>query len=440
MFRNIRHLILWPAILLGTGPALSASAADVAMKIGNPLLARYPATGDARPRSIWDLQAFDGKIYMASGDYWNNRGPVDIWTYAGAGTNFVNEYTTQEDMVWDFFVQDGTMFIPGVDARIESPVIANLYINDPDRNPVPGWLMQRTLTGGRHSFDVALFKSNLFASITLTNNTGRTLVSTDMGQTWTLLTNQYSGLVAFDDFLFLEGTADYVYSGQALRKVTPTLYVNQLAMARRARYRDGLLYSYPMRYSLASNPLYFITAAQLTNSGTATAVPAFTNDRVRDIVVRDDFCFVMTAEEIQADLLYRGRIYTSDDLTNWWLSTEFTVPGIPLSFEVLNNRFYVGIGSRFDGTNWSILTGPEAGSLWEIAPQAELGVLAPAAGNGIMLDVAVAPGLPFTIEATSRLEQPEWAPLLTTNVAGESFSFVDPDAGDAPIRYYRVFH
>ena len=410
------------------------------MKIGNPLLARYPVTGDARPRSVWDLQIFEGKLYLASGDYWNNRGPVDIWTYAGTGTNFVNEYTAQEDMVWDFFVQDGKMFIPGMDARVESPVIANLYINDPDRNPGPGWLMQRTLTSGRHSFDVALFKSNLFASITLTNNAGRTLVSTNMGQTWTMVTTQYSGLVTFDDFLFLEGTTDYVYHDQTLRKITPTLYVNQLAMSRRARYRDGLLYSYPMRYSLTNNPLYFITASQLTNSGAATVIPAFTNDRVRDIVVRDDFCFVMTAEEIQPDLLYRGRIYTSDDLTNWWLSSEFTVPGIPLSFEILDSRFYVGIGSRFDGTNWDVLKGPEAGSLWEIAPQAEPGVLEPLAEGGIMLDVAVAPGLPFTIEATPSLEQPAWTPLLTTNVAGEVFSFVDPGTGSEPIRYYRVFH
>ncbi len=409
------------------------------MKIGNPLLARYPVTGDARPRSVWDLQVFDGKIYMANGDYWNNRGPVDIWTYAGSGTNFVLEYTTNEEMVWDLFALNGRLFIPGVDAREASPDIANLYINDPARTPNPGWLKQRTLTGGVHSYDLALFQNNLFASMTLASG-ARTMVSTNLGQTWLLLTNQYSGLVAFDDFLFLEGTNDYVYTGQTLRKVTPALYVNQLAMARKERYRDGLLYSYPLRWGLTNNPLYFITAAQLTNSGAATVIPAFTNDRVRDIVVRDDFCFVMTAETLATDLLYRGRIYTSDDLTNWWLSSEFMVPGIPLSFEILDSRFYVGIGSRFDGTNWDVLKGPEAGSLWEIAPQAEPGVLEPLAEGGIMLDVAVAPGLPFTIEATPSLEQPAWTPLLTTNVAGEVFSFVDPGTGSEPIRYYRVFH
>lgn len=417
---------------------MAALAMDPATKMGNPLLARFPASDDARPRSIWDLQVFDGKIYMASGDYWNNTGPVDIWTYAGTGTNFVKEYVVQEEMVWDFFVQDGLMFIPGVDNTAPAPVGANLYINDPAKNP--HWTKLSTLSGARHSYDVALFQGKLYASVTLTNTTGQTLVSSDGGQQWSIVTWQYSALVAFDDFLFLQGPTNYVYEGQSLRRVTPTVHLSQLAMARRARYRDGLLYAYPVRYMLTENPLYFISANQITNSGTATAIPAFANACVRDIVVRDDFCFVMTADTIQTDTSYRGRIYASDDLVRWELSTEFTVPGIPLSFEILNNQFYVGLGSRFDGTNWATLCGPAAGSLWRVAPQPQMADLRMSHEHGLRFDLTTVPGLSITIEATPSLTSPQWMPLMTTNVAGESFIFVDPDAIAEPIRFYRMVY
>ena len=60
----------------------TAACADLApqgilrasINLGNPLLARYPASGDARPRSIWDMHTFNGRIYIGNGDYWMNSG------------------------------------------------------------------------------------------------------------------------------------------------------------------------------------------------------------------------------------------------------------------------------------------------------------------------------------------------------------------------------
>lgn len=419
--------------------SLSAWAEDIAQRIGNPLLARYPLGGDARPRSIWDLHFFNGRLYLGNGDYWMNRGPIDVWTYAGNGTNFVNEYTVNDEMAWDFFEFEGKLFIPGYDARETSPDIANLYINDPERDPGPGWLKRRTLTGGVHSMDVALFQGRLFASMTLASG-ARTMMSTNMGQTWATLLNQYSALMVFDDFLFFEGTQDYVYDGAALRTVTPTTFLTQMSMARRARFQAGLLYSFPVRYNLTGSPLYYLTPSQITNGSAATVVPAFTNQNVRDIVVRGDVCYVMTAQEIQRDALYRGFIYASSDLTNWPLASEFTVPGLPLSFEIMSNKFYVGLGSRFDGSNWNVLIGPEAGSLWQITPAPQLANLDPLVPGEVTLDIAVVPGFPFTIESTPDLVAPAWTHVISTNSTGDTYRLTDPVQPNAPIRYYRIFH
>jgi hypothetical protein len=77
----------------------------------------------------------------------------------------------------------------------------------------------------------------------------------------------------------------------------------------------------------------------------------------------------MTAKEIKRDEAYKGRIYSSTDLTNWKLVTEFTLPGIPFSFEIMNNKFYVGLGSKeshLDPILGWMYIGTESGSIWEI--------------------------------------------------------------------------
>jgi hypothetical protein len=359
-----------------------AMAEDTPVKIGNPLLARFPTSGDpgnALPRSVWDMHYFNGRIYIGSGDYWNNSGPTDVWTCNG--TSFTKEYTVDDEMIWDFFEFENKLFIPGNDAT-EDWSFENLYINDPNRVPNPGWIKLRTMPGGIHSFDVALFKGKLYASIYgggTPSSPTRTLVSTDMGQTWTTFISAYSAFVVFDDFMFVEAYgARYRYDGSTLQTVTPNLIVSFLGgytSGRRARFQDGVLYTNPNLYGNANRhilenaPLYFLPASQVKDGGAATNVAKFATDKVRDVVVRGTTCYVMTAEEITQDVAYKGRIYSSTDLTNWPLVTEFTVPGIPLSFEIMNNKFYIGLGSRYD--HYMICVGPESGSIWEVG-QAEI--------------------------------------------------------------------
>ncbi|HQF21578.1 MAG TPA: hypothetical protein PLT37_10085 [Kiritimatiellia bacterium] len=438
LWRRARGCLLvgfWLLVLmLASVPAV---ADDVAVKIGNPLLAKFPVGGDARPRSIWDLQVFNGKLYLAHGDYWNNAGPIDVWTYRGDGANFVKEYTTQEEMIWDFFVQDDLLFIPGVDSVEESPIRANIYVQDPQNGPGGGWTRRATLTGGVHSYDVALFQNRLFTSMTMENQQARTLVSTDMGASWSVLLQQYSAPIPFADFLFLQGPTNYVYDGSQLTAVTPQLHVSQLSMARRVRVGDGLLYAYPVRYLLTPTPLYYITAAQIQASGAATQLAAFAGTCVRDILARNGLCYVMTAET-NTTSTFRGRIYASADLTHWWQASEFTVPGVPLSFELYRNRFYVGLGSLFTG-NWDKLVGPEAGSIWRIQPAAvEMAWVPAKEGVGGSMTVLGAAGLTLTVEATSSLQDPQWEVIGTVQSASGIADLVDPDAAAHEARYYRV--
>ena len=361
-------LVAIVAVLPACLDAGTATAEDVAVKIGNPLLARFPTSGDpenARARSVWDMHYFNNRVYIGSGDYWANTGGVDVWTYNGVA--FENEYAVDDEMIWDFFEFEAKLFIPGNDAT-ESWSFENLYINDPDRDPNPGWLKLRTLPGGLHCFDVALFNGRLYASIATDGSTpNKTLVSDDMGQTWTTFLSEYCSFVVFDDFMFLTGDNKYRHDGTALVTITPVLGVSRLGMnTRRARFQDGVLYAEVTRYALQDARLYFLPASQVKSGGVATRIAKFVQDRVRDIVVRGTTCFVMTAEEVTTDTEYIGRVYSSSDLTNWSLKAEFIVPGIPLSFEIMNNKAYVGLGSRYEPTLGWVCVGPESGSIWEM--------------------------------------------------------------------------
>jgi hypothetical protein len=278
-------------------------------------------------------------------------------------------------MVFDFFEYDHKLFIPGNDAT-EDWTFGNLYINDPYRVPDPGWKKLRTLPGALHSFDVALFKGNLYENIGTDGSTpNRILVSTDMGETWTTFLSQDGFSVVFTDFMCIISPGNhytytcYKYDGTTLQTVTPDLFpgFDGNWMNRKVRFADGVLYAPLIRYVLERTPLFFLPASEVKHGGVATMVAKFATDNVRDMVVRGTTCYVMTAAEIQKDVSYKGRIYSSTDLTNWTQVTEFTVPGLPYSFEIMNNKFYVGLGGRYEPSLMACV-GPESGSVWEVTP------------------------------------------------------------------------
>lgn len=271
------------------------------------------------------------------------------------------------------------------------------------------------------------------------------MASTNLGLSWTTLYDRYTRLVVFDDFILFEGTQPgpsywhRTYDGTTYRTVSPALGIPTLQTARRVPYRDGVLYVQPARWLLAPTPLYFITADQVAASAAATALPAFTNANVRDVVVRHDVCLVLTAEEIEQDLRYRGAIWASDDLATWTVACEFEVPGLPLSFEVFRGQFYVGLGSRFDSSvGWDRLIGPEAGSIWRVVQPLTLEHLDATVPGQVTLEISVVPGLPFALQSTPDLLVPEWTTLVHTGVVERTFFHAVPADSQAPGRYFRI--
>ena len=323
------------------------------VKIGNPGLEQFPNNdpADCFARSVWDMQCHNGSIYIGAGDYWTNRGPIDVWSF-DAGGDFRMEYKMDEEQVDIFRGYGGKLFIPGKDAT-ESWAYGNLYIKDNDK-----WQKLRTIPNGIHVRDVALFKGNICVSIS-SSDYYEVLESSDMGQTWKSLARSalyesgacFVSMVALDDSLIFTGTTDsgqpcvYRYiDGNIETLVIPKIpgSGNGKSFGRLARYGDGILYirNYVPWDLKSSSTLFFMNDF----SSSPISIEEFQRESVRDIVVRNDICYILTASA--KGKTFQGQIYSSPDLGNWTKLAEFSVPAPPYSFEYLDGIFYVGLGSK----------------------------------------------------------------------------------------------
>lgn len=351
-----------------------------AVKIGNPNLERFPNNDskDRYARSVWDMHYYNGRVYIGSGDILRNRGPIDVWSFETKGkeVSFKKEITVDEEQVHRFIDYAGKLFIPGYDAQ-ESWDFGNLYIKDGGV-----WQKLRTIPHGLHICDVALFNRNLYVYMTSDGYSG-ILESCDMGQTWKYVMKGYHDdrlagfgpMVPLKDFLLIMGRTDntpcvYKYGDRKIERLLiplfPSSNTQRKNFGRLVRFKDGVLYAPVYLGFLDSQcPLFFLNDFEYG----AVIIEQFREDNVRDIVVRDKRCYVLTASAQEDEC--KGSIYSSSDLESWTKRAEFSVPALPYSFELLNGVFYVGLGHRFLIDKWRSkeegwAEDDESGSIWRI--------------------------------------------------------------------------
>jgi hypothetical protein len=82
------------------------------VRLGNPLLADGKTD---RALNVWDLQVFNGKIYLGGGSSVENAGPINVWAYNTETQSFEKEYTVDEEAIEHFKVFDKELYIPAAD-------------------------------------------------------------------------------------------------------------------------------------------------------------------------------------------------------------------------------------------------------------------------------------------------------------------------------------
>jgi hypothetical protein len=203
-----------------------------------------------------------------------------------------------------------------------------------------------------------------------------------MGQTWNLLiATKFSdktflgNIVALDDYMVIKGKPSkgrpciYVYDGNTIQTMPIPAKVGRIAVAssRFIRFMDGILCAPSpvdeyMQGSIGNSifPLFFMNGFSNPRGPDVTIIREFQRKLVRDIIVRNSTCYILTSSK--EDNGHTGRIYSSSDLSSWVMLAEFPVPTSPYSFELMGGAFYVGLGYGFcmdDGDN-------ESGGIYKI--------------------------------------------------------------------------
>ncbi|MEM9264901.1 MAG: hypothetical protein AAGA46_05210 [Cyanobacteria bacterium P01_F01_bin.13] len=83
------------------------------VRLGNPLASDGHS---GRALNVWDLKAFDDKIYVAGGSTVENSGPINIWAYNPATQQFEQEGNVNEEAIELFRIFDEQLYIPAADA------------------------------------------------------------------------------------------------------------------------------------------------------------------------------------------------------------------------------------------------------------------------------------------------------------------------------------
>jgi len=146
-------------------------------------------SGWEHARAVWDMQTFDGHIYLAHGSVASNPGPVDVWFFDPSSNTFRTEFAVDDESIWEFVDCDDKLLVMGPDAT-ESHEWGNLYIFDG-----VNWAKHRNLPNVIHGFSCLFYDGMIFAVgnryVTSENGVGYSddavFVSDDDGATWEML-------------------------------------------------------------------------------------------------------------------------------------------------------------------------------------------------------------------------------------------------------------
>ncbi len=327
-----------------------------AIMVGDPNRERFP-NDDVRhcqARSIWDLHLYQGRIYTGCGDWQGNQGPVDIWSFGPSEDSqskitFTREFTADDESVDILCSYEGRLLVPGADPK-ESWEFGNLYIKESDQ-----WRKARTIPNGIHAFDAAYFHGKLYVT-TGTERGAALYESSDWGETWERYSTddvdefqdgRYWEMEVLDDALLVTSSRspEYIYrfrDGNFERLVIPIFpgASGFISPHRLTSFAGGVLYTFRMFVEMdAPKPLYFLRDFEKG----AVIVEQFQQERVQDILVRDNTCYVLTSRPSDGE--YISCVYQSSDVETWTLLAKFDTSALAQSLEEMDGVFYVGLAS-----------------------------------------------------------------------------------------------
>ncbi len=341
--------------------------------LGNPLNAKYPdGTQKVYARNIWDMHAFNNKIYFGGGNSSNygpaiNAGPADLWTFNPSSQTFTKEFTVDDEQIHRIREFDNELYIPGHDAR-ESWDYGNFY-----RLETAGWKKYRTIPDAVHVYDIYKWGNKLFAAIGAGSSATTTIqISEDNGKTWRNIFCSYNNEApkicnCFGRSYTLLSLNNQLY---ATYYFLPLIYTgndhifNQITTAEGKALYNGeagdrierpIVFGDQTVYivGVTDNDHQYLPLA-LRHAKNAQQVARFDlpeNVLPRDILVQGKWLIILISTKID-NTTYRNTVLLTSDISTetieWKEAFNFTATTFARSFEYLNGVFYFGLGCETD--------------------------------------------------------------------------------------------
>ncbi|MBQ9963999.1 MAG: hypothetical protein IJP14_02635 [Clostridia bacterium] len=128
---------------------------------------------------VWDLEVYNNTLFVGSGDYDKNHGPIHMWYYDFEKGNWASEDILRDEQISRFHVFDDVLYAPGIDPE-SSWDVGNYYSYTASERT---WETHNVLPGGVHNFDLIKFDGKLFAGLGTIMKDSPIVVSED-GETW----------------------------------------------------------------------------------------------------------------------------------------------------------------------------------------------------------------------------------------------------------------
>jgi hypothetical protein len=323
--------------------------------IGNPALAQ-----PAFSRNIWDLQVFDGRLFIGTGDAWRNTGPIPVISYNGK--TFETEFTVDDEQIYSFVVTNNQLLIPGTDPR-EDWSLGNFYRLEPRcLAPKPCWSKTRSIPYGVHTYDLLQEENRLYATIGGWDDPPEPglLESVDGGVTWRSATAPELMGFTFTKLFRFNGQ---IYAAQAVKGDTST---TGLAKLEDGVFKDAGIAGEKLlpgldttarrlkRLTTHNNRLYYLAVSGGDNANFASAaftgssfdditqIPLGPNEKPTDFLANDSSISLLTTEATANG--YTNRVYTSSTSTDFVLQFSFETPSFARSLEFFEGAWYFGLG------------------------------------------------------------------------------------------------
>lgn len=346
--------------------------------VGNPGLERYnnSSKGSIFARNPWDMKAYNGKVYIGSGDYDKNASPTYIACFdpeTDSATLF--QSSIADEQIARFCIIDGKLVAPGIDQI--GAFEHYLYLNE-DGTAFVDYLL--AYDSRVHTFELANFDGKIFAGTGTNTNSARSavMVSSDGGKTFTDIDVVKDGNVINGKTVggFSRSREFMEYNGELYTLFTQTgatgyngLYKYNAASNRFEYF--GSIGNLAAGYSLLNKNGYitymylqdkFAFAGKyvacngylLTSTDMKTFSPNYFAGKsayYMDMVEVGGKLYVLTATE-NSDGSFTNAVYSTTDTENCNKVMQFNSSTFMRCMEYVDGMFVFGAGTRYvDGAN-----------------------------------------------------------------------------------------